>query len=220
MKKNFFITVLIALFFISNAYSQILAWNFSLPETKGNEQYIVASVKDSRLKKSELVRGSGLNITNTLPRTFISKVPLIGKGNNTKEKAFEQNVYYEFRLQPKKGFKVNLESLEAKFRPGAGGPFFYRWTYSLDGKQFIEIGNRDQCIQYENSKSEGEIQPKLILSGINDLQNITSKKGVFFRVYIWGATNPNTSTFSIGKSDAGKKDSYVLTINGKVAKDN
>ena len=209
----------IALFFLlvtvfSDLKAQIISWNFSVPSTKGDEESVLAKVKDSNLKESALYRGSGLLGTSKLPRTFMGKVPFTGL-ENTKEKAFSAHVYYEFSLSPKKKFHINLTTLKCKLRPGAGGPFQYRWAYSLDGgKRFNEIGNSDVRIKYNPAQPDGEYQVPIDLSAISDLQNITGK--VVFRMYIWGAKNPKTSTFAIGKSAAGNEMDYVLAVDGEV----
>lgn len=215
MKIFFKILLNIAFVFVlSDLKAQIIGWNFSVPATKGDEEDVIAKVKDSNLKESVLYRGKGLLSTSKLPRTFMGKIPFVG-AENTKEKAFASDVYYEFNISPKKRFAVDLTKLKCKMRPGAGGPFQYRWTYSLDGgKRFTEIGTGDVRIKYESDKPDGEYQEPIDLSSIKELQNIT--KSVIFRVYIWGAKNSKTSTFAIGKSGGGNDMDYVLAVEGAV----
>ena len=141
---------------------------------------------------------------------------MVGTQDNTKEKAFSKGAFYEFKVRPNKGYTVSLSVLNAKLRPGAGGPYYYRWTYSLDGKKFKELGDKDISIQYDYGKPDGLRQPALQLSGVSDLQEIEDKKGVVFRLYVWGGTNPNTATFTIGRSEAGNGEDYVLSLDGEV----
>lgn len=216
-KKMKFLVIVILTFVINASYAQILGWNFSAPDTKGNEESVEAKLKDANLRSSGLTRGDALVPGSPFTRSFISKLSLVGTSDNTKEKAFSKGAYYEFKVRPNKGFTVSLSGLTAKLRPGAGGPYYYRWTYSLDGKKFTELGDKDISIKYDYGKPDGLLQPELQLSNVSDLQKIGDKKGVVFRLYIWGSTNPNTATFTIGRSEAGNSEDYVLSLEGKVA---
>ncbi len=211
-----FLAVVVLTFIVNVSYAQILGWNFSSPDTKGNEEAVSAKFKDPNLKSSELTRGEALLNTNTYNRSFISKLSLVGTSDNTKEKAFSKGAYYQFKLQPNKGYTVSLSALNAKLRPGAGGPYYYRWTYSLDGKKFKELGEKDNSISFNYGKPEGLIQPMINLSDVSDLQKVDDKKGVVFRLYIWGGTNPETATFSIGRSEVGDAKTPALSLEGEV----
>ncbi|NGM62141.1 hypothetical protein G5B30_09465 [Sphingobacterium sp. SGG-5] len=208
--------IAILLFVVNIGHTQILGWNFSDPDTKGNEESAAAKLRDPNLKPSELIRGNALINPNTFTRSFVSRLSLVGTSDNTKEKAFSKGAYYEFRVQPNKGYTVALSSLKAKLRPGAGGPYYYRWAYSLDGKKFNELGDKDVSIKYDYGKPDGLWQPVLQLSGVRALQEIGQKKGVVFRLYIWGGTNPETATFTIGRSEGGNPQDYVLSLDGEV----
>ncbi len=194
MKK---VCLSIILTLILNAgYAQILAWNFSDPDIKGNVEAVSAKFKDANLKNSELTRGEALiNLPKVLNRSFVSKLSLVGTPDNNKEKAFSKGAYYQFKVQPNKGYAVALSALNTKLRPGAGGPYFYRWTYSLNGKDFKELGDKDVSISFIQTKPDGLEQPALNLSDVSDLQKVGDKKGVVFRLYIWGGNNPNTAPF-------------------------
>jgi len=198
-------------------YGQILGWTFSAPDSKGNEEVAVARLKDANLKSTQLSRGSALANTNSFTRSFVSKLTLVDGSENTKERAFSKGAYYEFKVQPNKGYTAKLSALNAKLRPGAGGPYYYRWTYSLNGKKIIEIGDKDVEISFDYGKPDGIVQPSLDLSAVADLQKIGSKKGVVFRLYIWGGTNPQTATFTIGRSEANDNKTMVLSLDGEVS---
>ncbi len=219
MKKRNELSLLLAIvltFAVNVSNAQILGWNFSNPDTKGNEESVSAKIKDPNLKNAELIRGGALINPNSFTRSFVSKLSLVGTSDNTKEKAFSKGAYYQFTIQPNKGYAVSLSALNAKLRPGAGGPYHYRWAYSLDGKKFKELGDKDVSISYDYGKPNGLLQPTLALSDVPDLQKVGDKKGVVFRLYIWGGTNPNTATFSIGRSEAGDSKDYVLSLDGEV----
>lgn len=218
MKKVFYLLGLMFFAFqLSNA--QILAWSFSDRDTQGGEGVIMANLKDPGLKPSFLIRGPAMLNTHTFSRTFMSKLDLIESPNNTKQKAFEEGAYIQFKVIPGHGHKVSVSFIAAKIRPGAGGrPYYYRWTYSLDGQTFIELGEEDGQIRYDNNKRDGEEIPIVKLANILDLQNISQRNGAVFRLYVWGALNPENSTFAIGRSEQNKSDSYVLKVFGEVKK--
>ncbi len=209
--------VLVLLLFIQNSSAQILAWSFSSPDAQGTEESIEANFRDPKLKPSKLVRGPAMLNTNSLSRAFMSKLKLAGSLSNTKEKAFSEGAYFQFKITPEQGHMAFVSSISAKLRPGAGGrPYYYRWAYSLDGKRFKELGNQDGKISYDYSKRDGEEIPVLNLSKVSDFQKIKNNKEVTVRLYVWGAVNPETSTFAIGRSEPNNNSSFGLTVNGEV----
>ena len=201
---------------MSSLNAQLVAWSFSAPDTKGDETAVAATFKDAGIKAAVLTRGSGLLNTNKYTRSFMSKLSLAGTASNNRDAASVSKQFYECSVLPVKGTVVSLSALHVKLRPGAGGTFFYRWTYSLNGKEFKELGSGDQLIKLDYKKPDGVLQPELDLSGISELQQVNGKKGVVFRLHVWGGSNPETATFSIGRSDAGNSKSYVLWIDGAV----
>lgn len=195
--------------------AMLLGWSMNTPDTQGNETELGAKIVDTNIQPSILIRGDGLNPDN-FTRSFFSRFKYIGSSVNTKEYALNNNSYFQFTVNAKENVIAALDTLKFKLRSGSNGPYFYRWFYSVNnGFTFKELGTADGNINYAAALPDGIVQQPLVLTGENKLKYVPYGIPVIFRLYVWGATNQNTSTISIGRSDAGTTPSVVLSLIGR-----
>lgn len=197
MKTTICLTFLVLLTGFS-CQCQIAAWDFfgqSFPVT------CAASTFHSNLVAS----GGASNMTRG------AGAPASGGVNSFRTTGFQNNGitmaatdYFQITLQPVPGYKLSLSSLDAKFNgttsffsaPGVTSQF----AYSLDGVNFIMIGNPVQSVSL--------IMPQINLTGISDLQNVYTGTTVILRYFASGQTatggwgfysvSPGTSGLTVG----------------------
>ncbi|MDP1622688.1 MAG: hypothetical protein Q8M08_10170 [Bacteroidales bacterium] len=157
---------------------QIAAWDFygaSFPVTWPATTF--QANLNTTGNASEITRGSGS--------------PASGGVNSFRTTGFQNNGistaatdYFQITLQAVPGYKLSLSTLDAKFNgtstffasPGVTSQF----AYSLDGANFILIGNPVQ--------STSLTMTQVNLSGIADLQNVYTETTVTLRYYASGQT--------------------------------
>lgn len=189
------IVIVLSLCFLKQGVGQhLIGWNFSIrPYSKGTETEIFANIIDTNLQPSALTRGNGLNNVKGFNNSFAVG---FAKGAESFKEAQENKAYIEFKVIPKRGYIVNLNTLEFKVKCTNHGGINYLWAYSKDGgRTFLRIGTESLA---ENS-AEGIEQPKLDISEIGDVKD--SKNGVIFRLYLWGEIRRpgEKSNFAIGR---------------------
>lgn len=205
------VTVFAFLLMANISQAQILAWQFALPEpSKGTEVSLTSTTTNEFLEKSVLTRGKGIVPKQGNGRGFSGNLGV----DESFEDAQKSGSYFQFEVTPKKGCEVSLSSLKATLRRQEQSAHIYRWTYSLDGKNFIKIGEEDSKVTFVGNN--GIAQAPINLSAISALQK--TNRTVTFRLYAWGGlTNEGKAiAFGFGKSDA--KGSNVLALEGVVAK--
>ncbi len=214
MKKTILSKVLaLSLFMLISTvgYSQIVAWQFALPTASdGKDRSAKATTNDANLEQSVLTRGPNAVIKQGNTRGFSGNFPADGTFADAKK----SGAFYQFTIKGKKGYKVSLSSLDAVLRRQAESAHIYRWMYSLNGKDFVEVGSDDVIIN--ELSNNGEKQPRIDLSGVKDLQKVSSSKTITFRIYAWGGISGKQTAFGFGKSNT--KGSNVIAVNGSVAK--
>ncbi|MFD1632104.1 hypothetical protein [Pseudopedobacter beijingensis] len=217
MKKTVLSRVLLlSLFMLMSAvgYSQIVAWQFALPEpSTGKDRSANATINNENLEQSVLTRGPSAVAKQGNARGFSGNFPI----DATKEDAKKSGAYYQFTIQAKKGNKVSLSSLDAVLRRQAESAHIYRWMYSLDGKNFKEVGNEDVVINDLNNN--GIKQKSISLTEYKDLQNVPSSKTITFRIYAWGGISEKTGAIAFGFGKSNAKGSPVLAIKGSIETD-
>ncbi|MNK18759.1 hypothetical protein D3C87_369710 [compost metagenome] len=193
--------------------AQIVAWQFALPTpTKGIEKSIKATTNDENLETSLLTRGPSAVGKQGNSRGFSSNFPV----DANFEEAKKSGSYYQFEVKAKAGYEVSLSSLNASLRRQEQSAHIYKWTYSLDGKNFKDVHEKD--ITITNINNNGVKQAPISLAAIKELQNVPATKTITFRIYAWGGLTPEGKAiaFGLGKSDA--KGSNALAIDGTVTK--
>lgn len=189
----------------------LLAWQFTYPEeTSGREVAYLATTNHQKLETGRLSRGFNAAPGAGSKRGFTGLFPI----ENSRGQAEVSGSYYEVNIKPKKNEEVSLKSIESTMRRQKDSPYIYRWTYSLDGKTFKNIGDKDIVINDLNSL--GVKQPIVNLSNYPDLQNIKHTQKVLLRMYVWGATANTGHERSFGFGKSSDEGANVLVIKGNV----
>lgn len=195
---------------LENLYQVISGWNLETvrgPVT-GN---VNATMMDNNLDSTVIGRGAGLGTTGSLFYSYVATAPLM---DSTKAEAISNNEYFQIKIKIKDGFKMDLSSLNYRFRRTSTGPASYSWAYSLNGVDFTEIVNEDTTLLVS---SEGAFY-NLDFSGIAELKNVkVSEKGLILRMYVWGASS-NTAVFGFGRHKDLTSE-HVVYFKGKVEAD-
>ncbi|OAQ39320.1 hypothetical protein A5893_11710 [Pedobacter psychrophilus] len=183
---------------------QLLGWQFSNPASLGTEVTATSYFTNEGMEISTLSRGAGFKPSG-LARAFSSALtnypfppppvttPPTPAQSTSKQQALDDNVYYEITVKPKTNFTASLSSIEAKIRRSAAGVQSYRWSYSVNGAAFIEIGTAD-VTGFTDTNDFGVAQAPIDLSTIPDLQNISSSTTIRLRIYAWGISSTGGST--------------------------
>jgi hypothetical protein len=203
--------IILSFCFVAIAKAQLLAWQFALPTpSKGVEATFNATTNHQFLNTSTLTRGAGVIPKQGNSRGFSGN---FGVDENFEE-AQKSNAYFQFEVNPKNGYEVSLRSLDATLRRQEQSAHIYRWTYSLDGKNFVKIGDAEVDVTFLGNN--GIKQQTINLSNIKALQNVGKK--ITFRLYAWGGlTNQGKAiAFGFGKSDS--KGSNALILDGAITK--
>jgi len=175
----------------------LVAWQFSSPASTGNEAAYNATTNNPDLITSVLTRATGMDAPSTYARGFyIGGYTGTGSEPGTKQNAIDNNHYIAFSVAANGSKYISFSSINARFRTSATGPKTYRWKYSLDGTNFIEIGDDDIAF-VGDAAGNGVVQPTVDLSDIAALHSVAPGTTVTFRLYAWGATS-NSGTFLVG----------------------
>lgn len=213
MRKIYFSAlVLTVLIGMSNAsFAQILAWQLATPvPSKGIERNVKATTNNEDLELSVLTRGPSAVAKQGNGRGFSGNFPI----NASQEEAKTAGAYYQFTVKAKPGHAVSLSALDAVLRRQSESAHIYRWTYSIDGKKFTDIGTEDVVIS--NLSNNGAKQPTLKLATYKELQNVPSTTTITFRLYAWGATADSGTQIAFGFGKSSAAGSNVLAVAGTV----
>lgn len=171
----------------ANVDTVIAAWNMESLTAYGPSPYNPGNVS-AGVTVSGLERGSGLNSSGTAgddawgANGWYSSAP-----TETQATAIANNKFVTFTITPASGYNVSIISIEPyNVRRSGTGPTNGIWQYSIDGVNFVDIGT--EIIWGGTTSGAGNPQQSIDLSGINDLQNLTSLTTITIRVVNWGAT--------------------------------
>jgi len=105
----------------------------------------------------------------------------------TQASAIANNKFVTFSITPNFGVNLSILAIEPyNIRRSAAGPTTGIWQYSINGGAFVDIGT--EITWGGTITAAGNDQVAIDLSGIADLQNLTSTTTVTFRIVNWGAT--------------------------------
>lgn len=105
----------------------------------------------------------------------------------TQTTAIDNNKFVTFTITPNFGVNLSLTAIEPyNIRRSPSGPTTGIWQYSINGGAFVDIGT--EINWGEETTGNGNPQASIDLSGITDLQNLTSATTIVFRIVNWGAT--------------------------------
>lgn len=214
-KKRFgkaFLCLLVCLFCLNKlVHGQVIIWTFyntaTSTGTTGSEAQLSATTVDANIETPILTRGAGAVTGSGSARGFTGRFAI----TPTYYDAILNDSYYEIKVTPKNGKYVSLTSLNATLRPTSGSANTYRWVFSLDGINFIELG--PAAVSITGTDTNGYPQATIELSSHIYLQNIPSGTTITFRMYAWGGTVASGS-FGFGKSNTSGSNS--ITIGGAV----
>lgn len=136
-----------------------------------------------------LTRGSGLTTTGGAANNawgangWPSGLPTENQAN-----AIATNNFITFTITPNFGVNVSLTTIEPyNIRLSGTGPTTGIWQYSINGVDYFDIGS--EITWGGDTSGTGNDQVAINLSGIPELQNLTSATTVTFRIVNWGTTN-------------------------------
>jgi hypothetical protein len=112
----------------------------------------------------------------------------VGAPTETQATAIANNKFVTFTITPNFGVKLSFTAIEPyNIRRSLTGPTTGIWQYSINGGAFVDIGT--EITWGLTTTAIGNNQVAIDLSGIGDLQNLTSATTVTFRIVNWGATD-------------------------------
>ncbi len=95
--------------------------------------------------------------------------------------------FVTFTITPNFGVNVSFTAIEPyNIRRSGTGPTTGIWQYSINGTEFFDIGA--PIAWGGDTSAAGNPQVAIDLSGITELQNLTSATTVIFRIVNWGAS--------------------------------
>ena len=188
----------------------LLSWQFSNPASTGSENEYISTFTHEQMNASTITRGAGLNPSN-MERTFASS---FSSSNNSSADAIANHEYLELKLCSKKDYRFSISTIDAKLGKSSNGARSYRWMYSKNGNNFVEIGSGNVFNQIVDS--EGTNQSTVYVAGYKELQNLSSTDTVALRIYLWGATASGTVT--VGRNNATDL-TPAIKIGGNVEKE-
>ena len=195
----------------------LIAWQFGSPASTGAEASANSNVNHQAMNVSTLSRGAGLRTVNgssstiSLPGGFAaaSSVASTLYASDTTV-AINNNLYFQFVVNPKSGQKVSLSTIDARLMATGSTLKLWYWKYSLDGINFKYLAK-----SYLFKAVPPTSQATIDLSPYPDLQHLGSDKKVYFRLYVNGMDN-SSDMVGIGVSNSGTTNDYALSVGGVV----
>ncbi|MEX0997600.1 MAG: hypothetical protein WDZ45_11165 [Flavobacteriaceae bacterium] len=147
-----------------------------------------ATTSSASITVSGLTRGSGLTTAGTGAANAWGAAGWFVPGPTpTQAIAIANEKFATFTITPNFGVNISLTTIEPfRVQRSNTGPDTGIIQYSLDGVNFTDIGTE---FTYPIVGAPGNQIASFDLSGIVELQNLTSTSTVTFRIVNWGATN-------------------------------
>ena len=150
---------------------QIVAWQFGVPASSGNEPTYNATTNNTQLNTSILSRGVGVHATS-LTGGFVG----YDWSTSSSTAAVSANDYFEFSIQAISGNRVSLSTLDTRLlsyysSSVTHGPTDYLWKYSIDGGANFKTFYQGTVTP--SSSTTGTNQNQIYLSSIADLQKVS-----------------------------------------------
>lgn len=196
MKQNVFSLFLVVFLTCTLVVqAQIIAWDFD--GNAGNEFSVAPTTLDPNLEVvSNLTRGTNFIIGPALANSFNSDTFIpTGFGFTIQDAlVFGRFLFFQFRT-PSCPFQVSLSTLDANFRRGPNGPVTFDWLYTIDGANAFQIGS---TITFNSANTNGVAQAQIDLSGITDLQDVSSDTTITIILVIRNSNNLS-GEFALGR---------------------
>lgn len=136
---------------------------------------------------SGLTRNGALTTINTGAANAWGANGWYNSGPNLPEDAIAAGSFVTFTITPNFGVNVSLTAIEPyNIRRSGTGATTGIWQYSINSVDYFDIGS--QISWGGDISGTGNTQTAIDLSGIGDLQNLTSTTTVTFRIVNWGAS--------------------------------
>lgn len=185
----------------------LLAWQFASPLYNGNEASAASSFNHQQVNSSILTRGASLG-TQLLSSGFAAVASVLTPdGSADTTVAINNNLYYQFAINPKTAHKISLTGIDVRLISNANGAKVWYWKYSLDGVNYKFLAKPFRF----NSPSPTSVAT-VDLSNISDLQGISSDKTIYFRLYM----NGGDTTGMVGIGTSATNNDYALLVSGFV----
>lgn len=184
-------------------YSAVIsAWEMDGLSNYGPSPYN-ASVSSESVTVEGLTRASGLTTAGTAAaNAWGANNWYMGAPLESKEEAIANNRFITFTITPNFGVNLSITTIEPyNIRRIEAGPTTGIWQYSLNGIDFFDIGS--EIIWGTTYTAIGNPHAAIDLSGISDLQNLTSSTTVTFRIVNWGASSGPNHTWYFNRQNAG-----------------
>ncbi|MCR9181611.1 MAG: hypothetical protein NXH73_01680 [Flavobacteriaceae bacterium] len=147
-----------------------------------------ASESSASVTVGGLTRGSGLTTSGGgSANSWGADGWESGLPNESQANSIATGKFVTFTVMPNFGVNVSLTTIEHyNIRRSGTGPTTGIWQYSINGTDFSDIGA--PIIWGGDTSATGNPQAAIDLSGIADLQNLTSTTTVTFRIVNWDAS--------------------------------
>lgn len=184
---------------VSNTNVSFAAWEVNGLTNYGNSPF-GATALNSSLTSASLERGSGLTTSGTAATNTWGAT---GFNQTTLANAVANNDYFQITLNFTAGKTVSFTKINAmNIRTTLTGSSEVRWQYSIDGVNFINIGNSNLLTNQNNT---GNNISDIDLTVYYDLQDIDTNTvpSVRFRMVGYGvlASGGNTYINNISGND-------------------
>lgn len=212
-QKTTMLLLLLICFNFALSGQTIAAWNMSTL-TGGMSSFgpspFNATSTGSNVTVGGLTRGSGIGTSGTGAANAWGGNDFTG---TSVANAITLNEFSTFTIAPNSGYSVSLSQIEAyNIRRSGTGPTMGQWQYSLDGGSFTNIGG--PITWGSTTTAAGNAQAAINLSGILDLQSVSSPTVITFRVVVWGATGTGGTWYINDPTDTTSPD---FVVSGNIA---
>jgi len=213
MKTQVLFTFCLLLCFgvVADCFGQtVIAWKTEAAVTGDHP----STTTHALLEPGVLSRGADMIYSNSSTYTYTGVFPA---SSNSRTTAIASNAYYEMTFKVKEGVSLSLSSLVVRLRrANAATANKYCWRYSLDGSTFKDVGPSEITLADDfPSTNNGFVQDPIDLSGVGDLQNVSSASQITFRLYAWGGTSEAVgANLGFGKSFFSSAANNPIIFNG------
>lgn len=179
-----FLIAAVAIFGITNINAQVTlaGWDIADKNSRTNNP-LSANNTASNITVGGLTLGSGLT-DSTTASTFGGTSWTL---NGTAADAATNNDFISLTLTANAGHTISLNGISAyNIRRSGTGPNSFLWQYQVGANSWTDIGS---TITVSGTTSGGNTQSAITLSGIPDLQGVSSSSTIGLRLLGWGATN-------------------------------
>lgn len=192
-------TAFIFLGFQQTGKSQVLAAWEPNSLTGGTNNYgpspWAASTSATNASIGGLTRGTGVSTTGTAAARGWGG---IGFNYATSSAAITANATFSFTVQANSGYSISLSTFDLNYRRSSTGPPSGLLQYQLGSASFVDIAT----LSFTSTATTGATITQISLSGITELQNISSGTVVTLRIIPYGATSSAGSwyVFDVGNT--------------------